>query len=112
MDVNVVNALGARVGERVLIKMDSSPLLKATFLVYMVPILMLLLGAGLGQWVSHSAGSSSSALAAVFGFLFLAAGLALVRAVANRLAQNQDYRPRIVRIIGTADALPAEPKCP
>ncbi len=47
-EVPVLNPIGAGIGDRIVLKMDSSRLLKATFLVYMFPILMLILGAGAG----------------------------------------------------------------
>jgi sigma-E factor negative regulatory protein RseC len=94
--------MGAGVGDRVVLKVDTSPLLKATFLIYLFPILMLLAGAGVGEWLSHSVGWGSSMPAAVFGFGSLAAGLVLVRVWGRRLSQQSAYRPRIIRVIGRA----------
>ena len=102
VEVPVLNPIGAGIGDRIVLKMDSSRLLKATFLVYMFPILMLILGAGAGEWVARSAGIDSPALPALLGFGFLAAGLLIMRVLANRLARKDAYRPRIVKILGKA----------
>jgi sigma-E factor negative regulatory protein RseC len=80
--------------------MDTSPLLKATFLIYLLPILMLMAGATAGEWISRSFSVNSSGLAVALGFGSLAAGLVLVNMVGRRLSQQNAYRPRIVRIIG------------
>ena len=101
-EVPVLNPIGAEIGDRIVLKMDSSRLLKATFLVYMFPILMLILGAGGGEWIARSAGLNSPAAPALLGFGGLAAGLLIMRILANRLARKDEYRPRIVKILGKA----------
>jgi sigma-E factor negative regulatory protein RseC len=102
VEVPVLNPIGAGIGDRIVLKMDSSRLLKATFLVYMFPILMLILGAGAGEWIARSAGLDSPAPPALLGFGGLVAGLLIMRVLANRLARKDEYRPRIVRILGKA----------
>ncbi|MBI5578846.1 MAG: SoxR reducing system RseC family protein [Deltaproteobacteria bacterium] len=102
VEVQVLNPIGAGIGDRIVLKMDSSRLLKATFLVYMFPILMLILGAGAGEWIARSAGLGSPASPILLGFGGLAAGLLIMRVLANRLAQKDEYRPRIVKILGKA----------
>lgn len=102
VEVEVLNPVGARPGDLVVIKIDTSPLLKATFLIYLFPILLLMAGAGAGEWISRSIGWDSSAPAAVLGFGSLAGGLVLVKILGRRLSQQNAYRPRIVRIIGKA----------
>lgn len=100
MEVLAVNTIGARVGDRVILKMDTLPFLKGTFLVYMFPILLLVGGAALGEWISHSLERSSSLPSILLGFGGLAFGLILMKRIANRLAARDDYRPRISRVIG------------
>ena len=89
----MLNPIGAEIGDRIVLKMDTSRLLKATFLVYMFPILMLILGAGAGEWIARSAGLNSPAAPALLGFGGLAAGLLIMRVLANRLARKDEYRP-------------------
>lgn len=100
MEVSVVNLLGAKAGDRVVLKMDTSPLLKATFLIYLVPVLMLLAGAAAGQLLAKAAGSDSSVPSALLGFGALAAGLFIVRTAGRRLSERAEYRPRVFRVIG------------
>ena len=101
-EVQVLNPIGAGIGDRIVLKMDNSRLFKATFLVYMFPILMLILGALAGEGIARSAGLHSPASPALLGFGGLAAGLLIMRVLANRLARKDEYRPRIVKILGKA----------
>ena len=104
MEVSVINRMDARVGDRVVLRLEASPFLKATFLIYMFPILLLVAGAAAGEWISGSFGFDSPLLPAVLGFGSLAAGLLLMRIIARRLATKDEYRPRIARILGKAEA--------
>jgi sigma-E factor negative regulatory protein RseC len=99
MEVAALNAAGARVGDRVVLKMNAAPFLKATFLVYLFPVLLLLLGATAGEWLARSSGSDSPWPAAILGFGSLALGLIAMKLVADRLARRPAYRPRIARVI-------------
>ena len=100
MEVAAVNTIGACVGDRVVLKMDTAPFLKSAFLVYMFPILLLLVGAAAGEWISRSFGIDSPWPSALLGFGSLAVGLLLMKIMAGRLAKNDAYRPRIFRVIG------------
>ena len=103
MEVAVLNPIGARVGDRVVIKLGTSPFLKATFLVYMFPVLLLVVGAAAGEWISRSAGLGSPLRSALLGFGSLAAGLVFMRIIARRLAEKAEYRPRITRVTGRVE---------
>jgi len=103
MEVAVLNPIGARAGDRVVIKLGTSPFLKATFLVYMFPVLLLVVGAAAGEWISRSAGLGSPLPSALLGFGSLAAGLVFMRIIARRLAEKAEYRPRITRVTGRVE---------
>jgi sigma-E factor negative regulatory protein RseC len=102
MEVSAINSIGARVGDRVVLRMDTGAFLKGTFLVYMFPILLLVSGAALGEWAAHASHLQSPLASILCGFGGLILGLILMRRVANRLAQRDDYRPHISRVIGRA----------
>lgn len=111
MEVSAVNRIGARVGDRVVLKMDTLPFLKGTFLVYLFPILLLVIGAGLGEWISLSSNQPSSLASILSAFCGLALGLFLMKTIANRLAKRDDYRPRIARVLGRASRASASAVC-
>lgn len=50
--IRVINKLGARTGDEVLLGMDESSMLKAAFVTYMQPLLLMLIAAMLGQAIS------------------------------------------------------------
>jgi len=103
VEVAVVNPIEARVGDRVILKLETSPFLKATFLIYMFPILLLVAGAAVGEWISRSFGLDSPLPTALLAFGSLAAGLWIMKIIARRLAAKDEYRARIARVIGRVD---------
>lgn len=111
MEVSAVNRIGARVGDRVVLKMDALPFLKGTFLVYLFPILLLVAGAVLGEWISLASNQPSSLASILPAFCGLALGLLLMRTIANRLAKKDDYRPRIARVVGRTSRASAAEVC-
>jgi sigma-E factor negative regulatory protein RseC len=104
MEVSAINLIGAKVGDRVVLKMDTLAFLKGTFLVYMVPVLLLVGGAALGEWIALTSHLTSPLSSILCGFGGLAFGLVLMKVVANRLAKKDAYRPRISRVIGRAQS--------
>jgi len=68
MEVAAINPIGARVGDRVVLKMDSAAFLKGTFLIYMFPVLLLVAGAALGEWTSAAFDLHPPLPSILFGF--------------------------------------------
>jgi sigma-E factor negative regulatory protein RseC len=109
-EVSVVNPIGARVGDRVAIKMATSPFLKATFLIYMFPILVLVAGAAAGEFIARAWAVDAPWPSALLGFGAFAAGLFTMRRIALRLVKKKDYRPTIVKVLGHSRTLdPSDP---
>jgi sigma-E factor negative regulatory protein RseC len=98
MEVEAINEAGAKVGDRIVLSFRTSSLLKATFLLYVFPILVLILGAVIGQLLGMLLGVNLSATSAIAGFLFFFASVWIVKSKANRMAKSSDYRPRIIKI--------------
>lgn len=98
MEVDALNLAGARAGDRVVVKFQTASLLKATFLLYIFPILCLFAGAVSGQAIGEKTGLNPSACSAAVGFLFFAGSILFVRKKGNALALKKDYQPAIVRI--------------
>lgn len=90
--VLVDNSLGARVGDEVMVAIDESTLLRASLLVYSVPLLGLVLGAVLG----HQSVPGSDGPAIVFGGLGLALGFVVVRW--GQKHAGASFNPRLMSV--------------
>lgn len=98
MEVDSINTIGAKKGDRVVLGFKSSSLLKATFLIYVFPILCMLVGAVGGQEIAPHFGMAPSGFSAIIGFLCFFAAILFVRSKGNKLAEKKDYRPEIIRV--------------
>ncbi len=100
--VEVRNDVNARTGDRVVIHFETSSLLKATFLLYMTPIIGLLAGAGIGHKFALSHAIDNPLPSVLAGFGLFALTVWGVKTLANRLSDQANYQPRITRIIKRA----------
>jgi sigma-E factor negative regulatory protein RseC len=101
MEVKVINEAGAKVGDRIVLSFETSSLLKATFLLYVFPILLLMVGAAIGQEMAPKFGFNPSGFSAVMGFTFFFAALLIIKTMANKLARKNEYRPKIIKILNS-----------
>ena len=100
MEVEAINSIGARVGDRIVLSIHSASLFKATFLIYIFPILAMLVGAILGHILALERGSQDpSGLSALLAFIFLGVAVIIVKVLGNAMSSKQAYMPTIVRII-------------
>jgi sigma-E factor negative regulatory protein RseC len=99
MEVEVINYAGAKVGDKVVLSFETSPLLKATFLIYVLPILVMIAGAFIGQKMAPLFSFDPSILSAISAFLFL--GLTVIFSIskANKLAKKDEYQRKVIKII-------------
>lgn len=108
--VQVINGLDARVGDTVVIAFATGSLLKALFLLYIVPIMALLAGACVGNWLlAPSLDRNPSIVAAITAFVFFFAAIWLAKVKAGQMEKKEAYRPKITRI---AQRAPLQPNIP
>ena len=100
MEVKALNVAGAREGDRIVLSFETRSLLKATFLIYVFPIIFLIAGAALGQALTTVMAISSSALSVLLGFVFFLTALFIIKARANKMARKKAYQPKITKILG------------
>jgi len=99
MEVEAINAAGGKVGDRVVLSFETASLLKATFLVYVFPIICLLIGALIGQKLALILTFNESMFSAISGLLFCGLAIFFVKIKGNRMAQQEEYRPKVIRIL-------------
>lgn len=100
MEVEAINDAGAKEGDRIVLSFETTSLLKACFLIYVLPILIMIAGAAIGFNTAPLLNLNASGLSAVFGFSALVLAFWFVKSRGNRMAQNTKYRPKIIRILG------------
>lgn len=99
MEVKAVNEAGAKVGDRIVLSFESASLLKATFLIYVFPILLLIAGALIGQETAPYFNFNPAGFSVILGFSFFIAALLIIKIKGGQLAQKNEYRPKIVKIL-------------
>ena len=99
MEVEAHNRVGAAVGDRVVIGFETASLMKASFLLYVFPILGLIVGAVGGQEWARANQWNESTVSVLTGFAALAIAFGIVRLVSRRLSTKQEYHAHLVRIL-------------
>ncbi len=107
MEVEALNRVSARSGDRVRIELSDKALLWASLQVYLIPPLFLLFGAILGQHLAPRWGLDANLAALLFGFGAFALVFAVVKVRAKRDTKRNLYRPTVVEI--TQRAAPRTP---
>lgn len=92
-DIDIDNVLGAKIGDVVGIEMHAKSVLKASLLLYGVPLVGLLVGAYLGSL-------RGDLYAALGGVLFAAGAFFILRALEPKFSRMTEFKPRMVEIIG------------
>lgn len=99
--VQTINQIGAKVGNTVRYEVPSGAFLKASLLVYAVPVIALLIGGFVGK-VLHpylSRSVSKDGLSAICAFFFLLVSIIIIKTV-EKGTGNDKYIPKITNIIG------------
>lgn len=97
-----------QVHDEVELAIDEHVMLKGSFWVYVLPLLLMIGGAVLAQSWWPSAGDASAISGAVAGFV---GGLALLRLHALVQRNNPAYRPVLHRVVRHADGGPLLASC-
>ncbi|MDF1579189.1 MAG: SoxR reducing system RseC family protein [Desulfuromonadales bacterium] len=100
MLVDAINPLGATVGQRVRLAVDTSSFLRSSFILYIVPLIALVIGAASGEMLGRllHLNADPNLLAALFGTVFLVGSLLFIK-FAGKILSNERYMPRITAII-------------
>ena len=104
MLVDAFNAVGAGVDDRVKIVTSTKHFLQSSFMLYIVPIIGLLIGALLGETIGEKSelGLDPSLLSAIFAVAFLTLTFLGIK-VGTRKLKREVFMPRIVAIQNPSD---------
>lgn len=98
--IEVQNSLAAEVGEQVRIATTTKSFLQSSFLLYIVPLIALVIGAVAGMLVGESVptGLDPNLLSAIFGVFFMSGSFLILR-VGSSVLNKESYMPKITEII-------------
>ena len=98
--IEVQNPLAAEVGEQVRIATTTKSFLQSSFLLYIVPLIALVIGAIAGKLVAESTSTSldPNLLSAILGVSFMIGSFVILRLGSNVLSK-ENYMPKIIEII-------------
>jgi sigma-E factor negative regulatory protein RseC len=99
MEVELPNHIGADIGDRVILSMPTTSLLYLSFLMYVAPILVMIMGGILGQELARYYQMDETGLSVLFSLLFFALALLSIRFYSNVMTKNDKYRPKLTRIV-------------
>ncbi len=91
--IEVSNSLDVILGDRVVVAMDDAAIRRGTWLIYGLPLILLLLGSALFSWFWNGS-EGAQILGALVGFL---SGLALAFARLKQKASNHEFQPILIR---------------
>lgn len=99
--VEVDNAIGAQIGDRVKVNMESVNVLKAVFLVYLVPLISFLITTIVAYFALDSFGIriNIEEISFVIGILFMFLSFIILKKKDKTLRNSREYIPIITEII-------------
>lgn len=101
METWALNSCGAKVGDRIWLKISSGELLRGSFVVYILPLLAMLLGLAIGNGLAFFLGLQSKVeqISVLTGILFLGLSLFAIYRYGKRIKGSSKFRPQITRIL-------------
>lgn len=97
MRFSVKNTLNVAEGDHVVIGLETRPVLFLTFLLYVFPILMLIIGALTGNFLGPLLDFNSSLSSMAVGFTFFTGAFLVIRQKNKSLSSQDSYKPFLVR---------------
>jgi sigma-E factor negative regulatory protein RseC len=105
MESRAANPVGARSGDMVRVHMDSANLLKGALAIYVVPIVLMLLGALAAAWAAGVLGWVANGAAIAGSLIGLFAGLALIVRLDRSGRIGRKWTPTIKQVIDPLETI-------
>lgn len=93
------NEIGAVPGQRVVFEMDEANSLKGAFIIFILPLISILIGAVLGGYAAHELGYPLVPCRAVGGVAAFALAAAFIKLFDRSVGKKQKSMPVIIRIL-------------
>lgn len=99
INVNVKNTLGATIGDRVMIQMQTPDVLKAAFTVYMIPLMALLIGVTGTYALQQKTGNHNEMTMMLVGVVMMLLSFVYVRFKDNKIKATQKFEPLMTEVV-------------
>lgn len=100
MILEVRNLAQAKPGDKVVVELASPAVLKASFIVYIIPVIFLIVGYALGSWLaSFWVRANSQTVGIIFAFMFLGLSLWVVNVIDRQARKSREFEPAIVKVV-------------
>lgn len=109
MRVEAFNTIGAEVGDRVQVETSTRHFLQSSFILYIIPVFGLIVGALAGQLIGENfdIGLDPTLLSALLGVAFLVGTFLCIR-VGSRALKREMFMPRITALQSETEPLNEE----
>jgi sigma-E factor negative regulatory protein RseC len=94
----VDNVLNAEVGDEIIIGINDNALVKGSFLVYALPLVLLLIGALMGEFFAHAYGFNAELLSIIAGTAGFVVAMILIRFSLSKTKFKAEIQPHMLRI--------------
>ncbi len=102
MVIEVVNTINARAGDRVCFEIEAAALLKSTFVIYLMPVIFLLVGAWAGGAAADYFKSwDKETVSVISACIFFLTGVFILSSLNRYFSKNKRYKPAIKKILST-----------
>jgi len=108
IEVEAANTINAKVGDIVVVSYNSTRLFLLAFFLYVFPIILMIIGALIGERVAAAYNGNPSAYAALFGFGFFFASMGVVKWKDHQARKTGKFRPEIIKIKSNPAASPID----
>ena len=99
VEVEAFNPLGGKVGEVAVIAVATGSFLKATFMMYIFPVICLIAGAFIGEKLGSFYGSDATLSSVIAALAAFGVSAWVVKIKGNQMGRSADYQPKIIRIV-------------
>lgn len=100
MRVKIKNTMGADIGDFVEVRMKTKTLMKSAFLAYILPLVMLILGIGLGTFIFKSIDIGNyEQMGFITGLLFLGISSVILRKIDKKIKDNNGLNLEMIRVL-------------
>ncbi len=97
MVLELKNTLDVQTGDQVVIGIETKPMIILSFLLYVFPILLLIVGAVIGDSLAPILGMNNSIFSMILGFSFFGAAFLFIRKKQAVFTQKEEFKPFLVR---------------